>query len=509
MRRHSFLGILGLVGLVFGVVTHFLLPETGSVFSLIHFSLGTLFLLWFFFAGGLRLIGKKALRRATGFGVGVTVYSALFVGLLGLLNYFVLQNDPVHYDSTEQKVFTIAPQTKKVLSSLEREVVMRGFFVGGVVDPELDPLIKRIMRQARNLSWKVVDPIKQPQIAEKYGISERGTLHFSFADGESNREVKIVRNIDEQEIVNAILKLTRGGNKKVYWISGHGEANLDEKEQAGFLFLKEAIFGENIRLEKLELSTRRKIPEDASAILLMSPRKALLEFEIEAITSYLDKGGNALLLTEPRTTDDVANIAQRYGIKVGADIVLDEVVKLLEGPTLVVQPMITDYGNHPITKDFAEGIILSTVRSVRAVPNEKFTATEFAFTSNKSWAEKDLEAIFGEPPTAELSEEDDKGPVPVAVASERADSAGRIVVMGDADFVANINIRHLYNRDFFLNSLNWVLGDEENVSIRSTTMRGSTKSISDEQLKRMFLVTAILIPELLLLWGLSVWWFRQ
>lgn len=506
MKRNSFFGLIGLVVVVFGVATHFILPETGNTFALIHLVLGAILVALFFFGGGLKFLGKKALHRATGFGVGVTIYSALFVTLLAVVNYYVSEYDPVYYDSTEQKVFTIAPQTEKVISGLDKEIIVRGFYVGGVVDAEIEPLIKRIFRDASKLSWRVVDPIKQPQIAEKYGISERGTLHFSFSDGESKREVKIVRNISEQEIVNAILKLTRGGEKKVYWIAGHAESNLDEKEQAGFLFLKEAIFGENINVEKLNLSSMRKIPEDASAILLMAPRTSLVNYEKEAIFQYLDSGGSALLLAEPKTTSDVAEIANKYGVKVGNDIVLDEVVKLMEGPTLVVQPMITDYGNHAITSDFSEGIILSTVTSVRAESNDSFKATEYAFTSNKSWAEKDLEAIFGEPPTAEFGEEDDKGPVPVAVASE---GKGRIVVIGDADFVANINIRHLFNRDFFLNSLNWVLGDEQKVSIRAATLRGSTKGIDEEQLKRMFLVTAILIPELLLIWGLSVWWFRQ
>jgi len=504
--KSSFAGILGLIALVFGLITYFALPGSGSFVATLHFIVAVLLLSWFFFAGGLKLLGKSALKRAAGFGAGVTFYSGLFFALLILCNFFVYNYDPLYYDSTEQSIYTLAPQSKKTAQSLKDKIIIRGFYVGSRADANVLGVINRLLRETDKIEWRVIDPITSPQMVERFGISEKGTLHFSFADSSSSREVKIARNLDEQGIVNAILKLTRSGEKKVYWLSGHGEASLDDKDQGGYLFLKEAIQGENVVVEKLELAALREVPEDATAILLMAPRKSLVDFEVEAIKSYLAKGGNALFLNEPRTTGDVASIVKPFGIKVGQDIVMDEVVKLLEGKTLVVQPMVTEFGEHPITQSFKEGVIFGTSSSVRAVSDEKHKAVEIAFTSKKSWAEKNIEAVFSEPPTAELEKDDMKGPVPVAVASE---GSGRVVVIGDADFVANVNIRHLFNRDFFLNSFNWVLGDADKISIRAATLRGSTKPIQDSQLKMIFLFTGILLPELLILFGIGVWWFRR
>lgn len=89
---------------------------------------------------------------------------------------------------------------------------------------------------------------------EDFGVSQSATVHFSFADEPAGRSTKIVRDITEQEITNSIIKLTRGGEKKVYVLTGHGEADLTKEVEAGFLYLKEAIEGENIAVSTLNFS---------------------------------------------------------------------------------------------------------------------------------------------------------------------------------------------------------------------------------------------------------------
>ena len=300
--------------------------------------------------------------------------------------------------------------------------------------------------------------------------------------------------------------------------------------------------GENIQVEKLNLSEEGAVPDDASALMLMGPRRELLPSELEVVKTYLARGGSALLLNEPHTTEQVAQLAAPYGIDVGNDIILDQVVQLFAGPTVGAQPVITTYGKHAITEGFSETIVLSTVSSVRrseTVPPSGLV-TELAFTSPNSWAEKKVELVFGEKPQAAKEAEDIIGPVSVAAAyegppasdvpetstkksgigdddtredieigSEKKNGSSRLVVIGDADFLANINIRQLFNRDFFLNALNWVVGEEQGVSIRERTLRQSTKGLTAEQFRTIFLTTAVFAPEFLLLLGFSVWWYRN
>lgn len=530
-RGVQFLGIIGLIALLFALVTNMIVYTDDYFLVPLHLLVAGVCLVIFVVRGGVQLIGTATAQRAAGFGAGVTLYSAVFIALLGFVNYEVSRHDVFHYDSTEEKAFTLAPQTVQVLASLKKPVFARAFFVGKI-EPEAEALLNRIAKASNKFHWAWLDPDKQPTLMEKFGISQSKTVHFSYEGEAKGPESKVVRDVTEQEVVNALLKLTRSDERNVYIITGHGEADLESSKESGFLFLKESIEGENIKVKKLVLADEGKIPDDAAAVLLLAPRRELLPPERAALEDYLKRGGNAILVSEPKTTKDVAELVRPLGIEVGNDLVVDQVVRMFAGPGLGVQPMVTNYGIHPAVQDFAEGTIFSTTSSVTKAANtpEGAEIVELAMTSPNSWAEKDLERLYGEQPTASRDPDDLRGPVSVAVAFEGAYPKGhfqregadataptgeepqkksRIIVLGDVDFLANANIRQLYNADFFLNLLNWTVDPQQGVTIRARNLRRSVKLLTDEQFSTIFVFTGLVFPELLLMTGFGVWWFRR
>ncbi len=241
-----------------------------------------------------------------------------------------------------------------------------------------------------------------------------------------------------------------------------------------------------------------------------------------------------VLLHEPRTSSAIRDLVEHLGIRPGSDVVVDQELRVFGEAGLGVQPVVTAYGEHEITKGFAQGTVFSTVSSVRRGDNVPKGAevAELAFTGPNSWAETNLELLYSEEPRAAYESErgDIKGPVSIAAAfegrvSKVSDSApkqvemdaapdwkqpkSRVVVIGDFDFIANINIRQLFNRDFFLNALNWAMGEAEGVTIRPRTMKESRTIIPERQLLSLFLFSAVLVPEILLIVGLGCWWFRR
>jgi len=518
----KFFGIAGLVLIGFGIAAETVIVEDFYILVPAQLIIGTLMLFWFLFRGGLQFVGSAAVKRATGFGVGASVYTALFVGILALVNYIAYRNEFLHFDSTEEKIYTLAPQTVKILNNLDKPLTIRAFYIGGTADPAVSELLERLKKQSDKISVSVIDPEKQPTLIEQLGVREAGTLHFELQTDGGKRETKLSREISEEMVVNAILKLTRGAAKTVYFLQGHGEPDFEETTQAGFSFLKDAIRGENLTFKALQLNESGKVPDDAAAVLIVAPRVKLLEAEFAAIDSYLAGGGNALLMFEAKTTDDVRKLAASYGIEVGEDIIVDQVMRMFAGPSLGVQPMISEYGNHPITEELLKsqkGTVYSTASSVRksGSNDESVVVTELAFTSAESWAEKNLSLIYGDSPEAALETDDIRGPVSLAAASEKEISTAgaespkksRVVVIGDRDFAANVNIDQLFNRDFILNSLNWVVGEQESISIRAGTMRRSLQGLTAEQFNKVFLLTVIVLPEVLLLLGFAVWMSRK
>lgn len=521
-RSVQFLGIFGLIAILFGLLTQLLVTVDEWALVPIHLIVGIVCLGVFLLGGGVSALGGAAAKRAAGVGAGIVAYSAIFLGLVAAVNYLVLRHDPVFLDTTSEKVYTLAPQTVQTLESLQKPVMARAFYVGKI-DAEAEALLNRYAKASPKFHWQLIDPEKRPKLMDEFGISQSATVHFSFEGEPAGHATRLVRDINEQEITNSILKLRRGGEKSVYALTGHGEADFEKASEAGFLFLKEAIEGENLKLQKLSFSDTHVIPEDASAILVLAPRKQLLPVERDAITDYLKRGGRAFFAAEPRTTTDVAELVKPLGITVGNNVVVDQVVGLFSGPGLGVQPLISSFGKHPSVEGFDKNIALSTAASVRRAASVPAGAdvAELAFTGKNAWAETDLTKLFGEEPTASRDPDDVAGPVPIAAAfAGQYPSEGgaapadgqrvtRVVVVGDIDWLANVNLRKLYNADFFLNLLNWTVGQGEGVTIRANSRKMSRAVITNEQFSAMFLLTGILLPEFLLAGGLGIWWIRK
>jgi hypothetical protein len=162
--------------------------------------------------------------------------------------------------------------------------------------------------------------------------------------------------------------------------------------------------------------------------------------------------------------------------------------------------------------------LFHVVRSVEVKPHAADRLTEIVFTGDDSWAERDLDRFFDEG-AAEFGDRDLAGPVPVAVAGHldavpaaedgEAPAAGRLVVFGDADFASNELIDAYRNRDLFVNSVNWLLGDVEAISIRPNQSRASRFQPTASEFERIRLLSLFVLPEALAVLGVLTWWSRR
>src|SRR5690606_19040536 len=125
-------------------------------------------------------------------------------------------------------------------------------------------------------------------------------------------------------------------------------------------------------VETIVLSRVEKVPDDAASIILAAPKKLLLEAEKTMLVEYAKNGGRLLLLSDPRTTNDVKDIVAQFGIDVGNDVIIDQVQRMFAAPALGVQPVVTTYGQHPITSNFNPRTIsvFNIASSVKPSPNK-------------------------------------------------------------------------------------------------------------------------------------------
>ncbi len=119
--------------------------------------------------------------------------------------------------------------------------------------------------------------------------------------------------------------------------------------------------------------------------------------------------------------------------------------------------------------------------------------------------------------TASFDAKDRKGPLDVAEAVEAdlktlgyaKEGQAKMVVIGSTDFANNQYFNQFFNRDFTVNGVDWLAGEEKSISIRPRTMHSSSFRLTVDQFSLVFALSVLLLPELLLILGIAVWWERR
>ncbi len=447
-------------------------------------------------------------RRKLIYGTGTFISVVSTLGIIIVLNYLLFRTD-VRFDVTEGKFHTVSAQTVRVLKSVEGEIEIIGFFKDTGVDREgFQDLAKEYSHRNDNIKVKLINPDKEPGIAKKYGVKEYGSVVI----GRGDKVVKLrltdpitggILNNSEEKITNAILKLTRESEKTLYFLTGHGQRDMGNSVDAeGLGLLRRTIIDEGYNVKEFLILRGEELPRENAILFVAAPIKAFSLKEILYIKNYLNRGGRAVFLIEPRSGNEIASVLKGYGFELSDDVIIDPSSKLEGGGDIA--PIVSDYPYHEITEDFRFATIFPYSRSIDVLSD--FNATVLASTGEYSWSETDFE-LFNEG-VAQREESDKGGPLGVAAVVENS-AKGRIAVFGSADFVSNIFLEFSGNRDFFLNTLNWVSGDENLISIRPKAVNTGNLTITTKQVNLIFLFTVVIIPAVILSSGLVIWWKRR
>ncbi len=521
MRRSATLyGILGLVLIIFGLLEYFFTGAGFFRFFVYVNLIGGFFFLVLWATSSRSAIASVAGSRSARYGANAALYTILFIAILVAVNY-VSSLHYTHFDLTAEHIYSLSSQSRRVVRNLKKPIKFYGFFAGGD-NAKARQLYSEYAYASPNVSFELLDPNKHPALAEKFKVSANGTTHIQY--GGSSGHGTNVTDLTEQAITNAIIRVSKSTNRVVYFLEGHGEPSpTDVNKSTGYGLLKTALEGEGFKVKQLLLVTQPAVPKDCSVLIIGGPERPLMPHEIKAIDAYLKDGGRALvMLRPPRPNSDIDETAlvkllSQWGLNAGNNVVVDQVVRLFAGPALGVTPLVDSYGASPITKDFNHRTVFPMTRSVdpEKDPAAGLAVVPLAMTSGTSWAETNLVDLF-EHQQAKFDASDQRGPIDVAgevTANLKKLGWGkgqaRLVVFGSTQIADNQNLKEFFNRDLILNSADWLAGEANQISIRPRTLRASRFQLTVAQFSIVFALSVLLLPELLLIAGIVVWWKRR
>ena len=230
-----------------------------------------------------RQVGRALTGRRGRYGTAATVMISIFIGIILLVNAISIGNFK-RFDVTGVAQFTLTSQTKDVLSKLETPVEVLSFFTpDNPVREYTASLLNEYQNYTNQLSIKTIDPDLHPDQARQYGITEYGAVYgtvvFESEGGQRSVYGPQIAEQAEHAFTSAILEVTGIVQKKVYFLTGHGESDI----YSDYNNAREGLLDNLYQVGTLDLLHTHEIPEDMAVLVIAAPRKAFTSEEIALI----------------------------------------------------------------------------------------------------------------------------------------------------------------------------------------------------------------------------------
>jgi len=500
--------------------------------------------------GGIRLRSTR-----TGIQVAlmiVVVTSILVIVELVSVKYFK------RWDVTPGNFYSLSAKTINLLKKLDREKKRIEIiaFTRKLEEPAVTEILEQYSRASKQISFKFLSLDASPRTAKKHDVDAYGTLvvihHFGKEQTEKQnksnsaeqekkptfRSEKIF-NLSENAIANAILKTIQSEQKRVYYLTGHGERLFTGQGREAMKALAIGMRDDNYQVDELLLLRKKGVPQNTSMLIIAAPQKELEEAEVKYIDDYIKSGGKLLVFLEPGMKPGrLTALLERYGFEIPESFVVDpESVRYELAGGNIITPFAVDYGLHEITrqlKGFAT--VFPTVRKVSAkgMPKAGLHSEELVKTGAGSFTVEEISIQNGQLHFDPKTKKD--GPVPIGAAvtvtldlyklaqgQGAADDAktpasqkktnekneAKIVVFGDADFASDAFIGAQGNGNLVFNTVNWLGGEKDLITIRPKSRTGEPLVLAGGEGRFVHLFTVWVMPLFIILIGAAVYVRRR
>ena len=464
------------------------------------------------------------------YGGYATLMTVIIVIIVVIINLLVSQLEWT-LDVSDNKLFTLSEETKEIVKNIDEPVSIVGLHAIGDANQAFFEIINKYASLSSKIIITNIDPIKNPAFSAQYTqegetlsegsyivIAESGRYKvinteevFNYAY-DNNGQVQINSLSLEQHLTSAIKFVTAKSLITVYTLSGHGEEQLHPS-------LIDDMELQNYNIKTLDLKQTNKVPDDCSLLVINAPTVDLLEEEKNMLDEYFNSYGSALFMMG-LVDEDMPNFVglfEYFGVEVHQDsfVVEGTASNYYQNPTLLVPNII----EHPITSTIIEQSLRLTALGSQYIQTTELSRDELIIepvlvTSEKSWAKDDLDNVE----SMDYENDDALGPFTIATAitdNKLWDSkagkqySAKIVIISNTQFLKAEAYAAEPNFDFVINSMNWLLGEDENIYIRPKDLSIMPLQMNALEIYSYAGLTVVIIPLTILIIGLVVWRKRR
>lgn len=453
------------------------------------------------------------------------VAAVIVIGIAILVNMMAstLPTSTTQLDMTDQSLYSLSDQTKRIAASLDKDVTLYLICNSGQEDDTLLRLLERYGDLSSHIKVQTMDPTLQPTFLDQYEL-EISQLYANSVLADCNGRYRLVGydeiyvtdySMDyysysyttttsfngENALTNAIHYVASDNLPKVYTLTGHGEGELDSS-------ITDMLAQDNFDTESLSLLALEEAPEDAAAIIINAPTSDLGEDEANLLIDYLAGGGSVVLTTGyivEGKMPQLLRVTASMGLTTGNGVVIEgnRQMRLSRYPHY----LLPDIGSHDITDALADAgyyVLTAIAQPLVETGDAAADITWLLTTSDESYAKATALGMT----TTEKENGDTDGPFHVGAVAEGAGKLFWVTSDSLLDSYINSAVSGA-NGDLFLNALNWMAGQEESISIRAKALDNAGLTVTQGESSMWSIIMIGLIPAALVAVGIVIWVRRK
>jgi ABC-2 type transport system permease protein len=499
------------------------------------------------------------------------------LGFLVLINFLSYRHF-LRLDLTENQIYTLSESSRRVVGKLGDPVTIQCFFSKkappelGVIRQQISDLLEEYRVNGKG-KVKVIfsDPAEDPLLKKRVQImgipqvqmnvyekdqAQITNVYMGIAISYEDRQeilpfVKEAKNL-EYDVTSAILRLLRNEKKRIVFLTGGEEYDLN-----GNFGTVRKILEPLYELAGYNPATVETIPGGTDLLIVVSPGQ-VPEKTKYAIDQYVMRGGkvfflidrvdiNGSTMTASRRDSNLDDLIGSYGVKLTQDLLLDRFnmsINFRTGYTILrvpyaFFPKVVKAGfaaDNPIVNRL-EALSLPWVTALEIVEKRDVKDTVLARSSPYGWLQRGMYNISPaqefNPPPGEIksyplvvllegkfssyfggsASGDVAGRIPGEAKTahlSRSQKDTKILVVGNARFLTNGFISAPGNADFFLNAVDWFTWGDDLIGIRAKQMLNRPLPILSERQKRLIKYSNMIgVPVLVILLGVIRFYLRQ
>ncbi len=467
-------------------------------------------------------------RRRLYLGVGVTLLSVAAIGVLYFVLSLAEEGRfRMRFDLSEVGRNTLDETTEELLENLQSPVVANIFFrnensrAGAAVNEAQERMIDLLLvaskLNADNFEFVVHDLSDLTAVRTKMQELDAVEQSIVLAQGDRHALIRLLPDIaeiqpvdesrtsyavrtfkGEEALVEGLLKVNSATRPLVLFSSGHGERDTESLEALGLGQFARELSGDGFDVGVWDAGLNGPIRDEVTVLAIIAPEDAFAPEELELVRAYVERGGRLFVVPGKRLFDgpgSMGELLRGYGMLAQKGFACMPVVDPDRGTAMVGDPDCADFtigdggsglsATHPVTKPIWEA-----ARKVRVSLSRSFdrgqapqggvlldlVTTRGHGSGYTFWLDYPDEAGqynwspgIEEPTVAVRIAMSSEFPVGERANSEVADfesppERARVLGVACSEFASNALFD--FNRDFLMNSFNWLAEREFNVRVR-------------------------------------------